>query len=139
LQVDFVEQDRGLDAGLFGRNQGAAELAFAEAGIRGHHDQQAIQVGSERLGAHLVLPVQQVAPRLDALDHALGGLFVGGLPAHLVADDAVAFLAAGLAQHRVVVAGLHQVVATVTSDHQPDAQGVLHVAAAGCRGRAARR
>ena len=40
-------------------------------GSTANQQQQPVQVGGERLGLPLVLPEQQVAPRLDVLDHAL--------------------------------------------------------------------
>ena len=76
-----------------------------------------VEVGGERLGAPLVLAEQQVAARLDVLDHA----FVAGrLPAHAVADDAVALLAARVAQDALALGRFdHEVAAVGTPPTRP--------------------
>jgi hypothetical protein len=48
----------------------ARELVLGELGIGGDQHQHLVEVGGERLGADLVLPVEQVAARLDLLDRA---------------------------------------------------------------------
>ena len=90
----------GGDAGALGRDQRARELRFAEHRLARDHYQDLVEVGGELLGLPFVLPEQQVAAWLDVLDDT----FVAGrLPAHAVADDAGALLAARVAQQPFAV------------------------------------
>src|SRR6478735_6823414 len=72
-------------------DQRARQLRFAEHRLGGDDDEQLVDVGGERLGLPLVLAVEQIGSRQDGVDDA----FVArSLPAHPVADDGVALLAA---------------------------------------------
>src|SRR5262249_10581078 len=77
---------------------------------------QLIEIGGEGLDAELILPVQQVAPRVDPLDDA----FVSAVPPlHAITDHGFAFLAPGVAADAAAVPGLDQVVPSVGAHHEP--------------------
>ncbi|MDT4867774.1 hypothetical protein FQZ97_1027040 [compost metagenome] len=116
LQIALVEHDQHRDALGFGRDQRARELAFGELGVGRDQHQDLVEVGGEGLGAHLVLPVKQVAPGVHAFDAA----FVArGLPLHMVAHDHLALLSARVADAALSVRAFHQAVPSVGRHHQP--------------------
>ena len=67
----LVEHDERRNALRFGRDQRACQLHRRKLGLRCNQDQHLVDVGGKRFGADFVLPVQQVAALVDALDHAL--------------------------------------------------------------------
>ena len=134
-QVGLVQQDVRRNAGVRGGDQRAGELALAEDRLGGDHHQQPVEVGGEGLGLPLVLAVEEVAPGLDGLDHALVAAAVGDLPAHPVTDDAVALLAAGAALDLAALGRLDDVVAAVAGDDAADVEfdGLRHEAGVSAR------
>src|SRR5262249_4321257 len=105
--------------GGFGGDQRPRQLRLAERGLARHQHEDLVEVGGEGLGAPLVLAEQEVAPRLDVLDHAL---VAGSLPAHAVADHRLALLAARVADEPPALGRLYDEVAAVTGHHQPDVE-----------------
>ena len=87
-----------------GRDQRAGKLAFREHRFGRDQDQHLVEVGGERLGADLVLAIEQVAPLLHLLDRPLVALARwGGLPQHAVAHHGLALLAAWVANAALAV------------------------------------
>jgi hypothetical protein len=120
--VGLVQKHRGGDAGALGGDQRARELRFAEHGRAGHHHEDLVEVGGERLGAPFVLAKQQVAPRLHVLDDA----FVAGHhPAHAIAHHRIALLAARMADEALSLRRLDEVVPAVARDHEADVDLVV--------------
>ncbi len=112
-QVALVEDDARRDRGVGGGDQRARELRLAEHRLGGDDDEQLVDVGGERLGLPLVAPIEERRARQDLLDHAL---VAGALPAHAVADDRFAALAARVAEHARAVRTLDDEPAAVTGD-----------------------
>ena len=119
LQVALVEHDEHVNALGLRRDQRARQLAFGEFGIGGHQHQHLVEVGREGLGAHLVLPVEQVAPLVDALDAAL---VARHLPLHLVTHDHGVLLAAGVADAASAVGAFDEAMAAMRRHHQTGLQ-----------------
>ena len=96
-------------------HQGARELRLAENGLTRYQHQDLIEVGCKGLGAPIVLPEEQIASLLEALDHAT---VAGGLPAHAVTHHQFTLLAAGMTVHTPALRGLDDHMAAVGGDNQ---------------------
>jgi len=119
-QISLVECDERGDACGLASDEGAGELVFGKSRLGGQQDEGLVNIGGEGLGAHLVLPVQQVAARFDALDAAF---VLRGLPQHAVARHGLAFLAARVADDALAVRRFHNAVAAVAGDDEAALQG----------------
>ena len=119
-QVALVQRDQRRRCRSASAAISARASWFSEnSGSARDQDQHLVEVGGERLGADLVLPVEQVAPRRDLLDRAF---VLAGLPAHPVADHRLALLAARVADEPLAVGRLDHAVPAVAGDHQAVAQ-----------------
>ncbi len=115
-QVALVQRDDGLDAFGFGGDQRTRELAFREHRLGSNQDQHLVQIGSERLGANLVLAIEKIAPLLDLLYRAF---VMRTAPQDLVADDRCALLAAWVADQPLAFRRFDYAVTSMACDHKP--------------------
>ncbi len=116
-QIAFVERDDRRDFCSLTGDQSSRELAFRELWLSSDQDQRLIKIGSKHFAADFVLPVEQIAPLIDALN---GAFVFAGEPLHSIAHNGLRFLASRVADGSPTIGRLHQAMPAEAGDHQTE-------------------